>query len=172
MDCGGKRSATPLYPRKSLLDSQAFSCPKAVSPLRFATALQMLCDCLAQEKIPTASAFASNAFRRNESARYVSGFLQGCCRFGPVTQRRHSVVMATLGLTMKSLLNFLCIFASPHHCVNIHVMNSNLTSEHIYSYDLDITGKFNPLNNLPSYRHPAARNSPSHDRTAEDRSSG
>ncbi len=33
-----------------------------------------------------------------------------------------------------------CIFASPRLCVKIRAMNSNLTGDLIYSYDLDITG--------------------------------
>ncbi len=41
LDCGRKRSATPLSPaQKSSLFRSQFACPKAVSPLRSATALQ------------------------------------------------------------------------------------------------------------------------------------
>jgi hypothetical protein len=41
LDCGGKRSATPLSARtERVVESKSIAHPKAVSPLRFATAVQ------------------------------------------------------------------------------------------------------------------------------------
>ncbi|MES1180734.1 MAG: hypothetical protein ABUL66_02605 [Verrucomicrobiota bacterium] len=40
MDCGGKRSALPLSPaRKVIVIPKTFVCPKALSPLRSASAV-------------------------------------------------------------------------------------------------------------------------------------
>jgi hypothetical protein len=50
MECGGKRSATPLwFGREALGKSFLYARAKAVSPLRFATAVpdhQLKCICL------------------------------------------------------------------------------------------------------------------------------